>query len=183
MWRFCDVVGLFFLQRPWETCWGTWHHDLNQIPGNCKTESGCPCQETKTGSSLDPPAEQWSKKSPNEHKNGYLNTKASFCHGHLSPLTQTYGLSSRGVCTREDLGLWMIWRDSAQRNGLRFLFLHSTTLLEVTGEDMLFYWWVFLYKVLNTGVPIILAHMVLFKIIISKWGISFSQNKCTSIKG
>ena len=50
---FRDVVGLFFLQRPWEPYYGTWHHELHEIPGNLKSESGCPCHETKTGSSLD----------------------------------------------------------------------------------------------------------------------------------
>ena len=30
---------------------------------------------------------------------------------------------------------WMIWRDSVKSNGLRSLFLYSTTLFEVTGED------------------------------------------------
>ena len=35
----------------------------------------------------------------------------------------------------------MIWGDSVKRNGLRFLSLYSTTLLDVTGEDsVLFYW-------------------------------------------
>ena len=34
-----------------------------------------------------------------------------------------------------------------------------------------------LCKVLNAGVPIIVAHVVLLKIIISKWGIEFSQKK------
>ena len=29
-----------------------------EIPGHFKSESGCPCQETKTGSSLDLPAGQ-----------------------------------------------------------------------------------------------------------------------------
>ena len=46
-WRFHDVVGLFFLQRPQEPCWGTWDHELHEIPGHFKSESGCLCQETK----------------------------------------------------------------------------------------------------------------------------------------
>ena len=34
----------------------------------------------------------------------------------------------------------MIWRDFVKRNGLRFLSLYSTTLLDVMAEDfMLFY--------------------------------------------
>ena len=50
----------------------------------------------------------------------------------------------------------MIWRDSVKRNGLRFLSLYSTTLLDVTGEDCA----VFLAKgickkILNAGLPII----------------------------
>ena len=41
----------------------------------------------------------------------------------------------------KDIGLWMIWRDFVKRNGLRFLSLYSTILLDVMGEDlMLFYW-------------------------------------------
>ena len=53
----------------------------------------------------------------------------------------TCRLSWRGEWKREDLGLWMIWRDSVKRNGLRFLSLYCTILLDVTAEDpMLFYW-------------------------------------------
>ena len=37
------------------------HHDLHEIPGHFQSESGCPCQETKTRSSLNLPARQWSK--------------------------------------------------------------------------------------------------------------------------
>ena len=54
----------------------------------------------------------------------------------------------------------MIGRDSVKRNGLRFLYLYFTTLLDGREELRL-------YKVLNAGVPIILAHVVLLKIIIS----------------
>ena len=40
-----------------------------------------------------------------------------------------------------DLGLWMIWTDSVKRNGLRFLSLYSTILLDVTGEDSVLLYW------------------------------------------
>ena len=33
-------------------------HEHHEIPGHLKSESGCLCQETKTGSSLDLPAGQ-----------------------------------------------------------------------------------------------------------------------------
>ena len=65
----------------------------------------------------------------------------------------------------------MIWRDYVKRNGLRFLSLYSTTLLDDTGEDRGF------YKVLNA---IIVAHVV-FIILLMR--ISFSQNTFISIKG
>ena len=35
---------------------------------------------------------------------------------------------------QEDQGLWIIWKDSVKRNGLRFCSLYSTTLLDVMGE-------------------------------------------------
>ena len=55
---------------------------------------------------------------------------------------------------REHLGLWMIWRD-------------STTLLDIMGQySVLLYWQRRSYKVWNAGLPIIVAHVVLFKIII-----------------
>ena len=61
----------------------------------------------------------------------------------------------------------------SQYFGLRFLSLYSTGLLNVTVEySVLFYR---LYKVLNAGVPIIVAHMVLLKIK-QFWQILFSQN-------
>ena len=52
-----------------------------------------------------------------------------------------------------------------KRNGLRFLSLYSTTLLGVTGEDPVLLYWVLVQmrEVLNAGVPIIVAHMVLLK--------------------
>ena len=38
--KFFDVVWLFFLQRPWEPCWCTWHHSFNiqlhEMPANFK---------------------------------------------------------------------------------------------------------------------------------------------------
>ena len=57
---------------------------------------------------------------------------------------------------------------------LKFWFLATNTVV-------LFYWQR-LYKVLNAGVPIIVTHVVLFKIIISYWAISFSQITFISIK-
>ena len=51
-----------------------------------------------------------------------------------------------------------LWRDSVNNNGLRFLSLCSTTLLDVTGETpCCFIGKGRLYKVLNAGVPIIVA--------------------------
>ena len=35
----------------------------------------------------------------------------------------------------------MIWRDSVNRNGLRFLSVYSVTLLDVTGEDSVLIYW------------------------------------------
>ena len=61
---------------------------------------------------------------------------------------------------REDLGLWMIWRDCLKRNGLRFPY--STSLLDVTEEHVHAVQGR-LYNVLNAGVPI----KVLLKIFIS----------------
>ena len=55
----------------------------------------------------------------------------------------------------------MIWRDSVKRNALRLLTLYSPTLIDVKEKT----WCCFidkesLYKVLNVGVPIIVAHVV-----------------------
>ena len=40
---------------------GAWHFELHEILGHLKSESGCPCQETKAESSLDIPVGRWSK--------------------------------------------------------------------------------------------------------------------------
>ena len=60
-----------------------------------------------------------------------MNTKSSFCHDHL--LTVWAELKRR-VHKREPRTLDDL-ETSVKRNGLRFLSLYSTTLLDVMGED------------------------------------------------
>ena len=142
-----------------------------------KCESSCPCQETKTGSSLDIPAGQWSKSTQKwltEREIKLLPWPAQFL----------------------DLNLWVELKKRVQDRGLwmmeRFCKVEWSQIpFSVFCNLIRCYWHLILccfigkgsmYKVLNAGVPIIVAHMVLLKIIISYWGISFSHNTFTSIK-
>ena len=80
--RFCDVVGLFFLQRPWEPCymasWTPWNTRKCLIwiwlplSGNYNWVVVGSSSRTMI-KNIHPTA---------EHK----NWKSSFWHGHLSPL-------------------------------------------------------------------------------------------------
>ena len=107
--------------------------DSMKYPDILNMNLAAPARKLKLGHcwSLLLPAGQWFKTYVQINtKMVNWTQKPSFCHGHYSPLTKTCELNWRGECTREDLGLWMIWRDGVKRNGLRFLSLYSKTLLE-----------------------------------------------------
>ena len=140
---------------------------IRKIPENVTSESACPCQETKTGSSLALPKEQWSETCIQ------INTKM---------VNGTQNQALPWPSQSPDLNLWAELKRRVHRRGHRTL----DDLERFCKEEWspipfsVFYNLVWccrrrlrcfigkgrLYKVLNAGVPMIVAHKVLLKIII-----------------
>ena len=102
-----------------------------------KSESSCPCKESWVliGSSSRTLIQNIH---PNPHKNSNEHKIKLLPWPSQSPDVNLWAELKMRV---HKTGSWMIWRNYVKRNGLRFLSLYSTTLLDVTGEDsMLFYW-------------------------------------------